>query len=542
MKSSELFVRCLEAEEVEFVFGLPGEENMEFLDALSSSKQIRFIMTHDERWAAFMANAYGRLSGKPGVCLTTLGPGATNLITGVADALLDFSPMVAITGQIGLAKIHKEAHQHVDILSTFRPVTKWNARIERPGTLPEIMRKAFRTASIEKPGPTHIEFPEDIATSETHGAPLAHDPIAYPEPGYEILAHAVSLIKNARMPLVLAGNGVIRGNASKELTSFVSKTKIGVTTTFMGAGALPADDECFISTVGLQSRDYISCGFDNADLIIAVGYDPVEFSPRFWNRDGAKRIIHIDFTPPEIDADYRALELLGDIKTTLSTITQSIDFEGEDSYYHKLKLYADHALHFSTSGFPLKPLRIISDIRRTLGRSDILVSDVGAHKIWIARFYPAYEENTVLISNGFASMGFAIPAAISSKLLYPGKKVVAAVGDGGFLMSLSEINTAVRLGLDFVCLIFNDGGFGLIEWKEKLRYGRDFFVKFDNPDFVKLSESFGAKGYRVTADDELLPVLEDAFKQKGPAVIDCPVDYSENLKLTEKLGRLICPL
>lgn len=310
----------------------------------------------------------------------------------------------------------------------------------------------------------------------------------------------------------------------------------------MGAGALPADDECFISTVGLQSRDYISCGFDNADLIIAIGYDPVEFSPRYWNKAGGKHIIHIDFTPSEIDADYQAFELLGDIRTTLSTITERIDFEMDSSYYHKLKLYVDHALHFSTSGFPLKPLRIIGDIRKALGRSDILISDVGAHKIWIARFYPAYEENTVLISNGFSSMGFAIPAAISSKLLYPDKSVIAAVGDGGFLMSLSEINTAVRLGLNFVCLIFNDGGYGLIEWKEKLRYDRDFFVKFKNPDFVKLSESFGAKGYRVTAEDELLPVLKDALNQKRPAVIDCPVDYSENLKLTEKLGRLICPL
>ena len=542
MKSSELFVRCLEAEDVEFIFGLPGEENIDFLDALSSSEKIRFVMTHDERWAAFMANAYGRLSGKPGVCLSTLGPGATNLITGVADALLDFSPLVAITGQVDLSKMHKESHQHVDILSAFRPVTKWNARIERPETMPEIMRKAFKTASIEKPGPAHIEFPEDIAATDTEGSPLPHDVIRYPGPADDTLARAVSLIKNARMPLVLAGNGVIRGKASAELKAFVSQTKMGVTTTFMGAGALPADDDFFISTVGLQSRDYISCGFDKADLIIAVGYDPVEFSPRYWNKDGGKRIIHIDFTPSEIDADYQALELLGDIRTTLSMITQRIDFEMEASYYHKLKLYVDHALHFSTSGFPLTPLRIVSDIRKALGRSDILISDVGAHKIWIARFYPAYEENTLLISNGFASMGFAIPAAISSKLLYPGKNVVAAVGDGGFLMTLSEINTAVRLGLNFVCLIFNDGGYGLIEWKEKLRCGRDFFVKFNNPDFVKLSESFGAKGYRVTAEDELLPVLTDALKQKGPSVIDCPVNYSENLKLTEKLGRLICPL
>lgn len=541
MKSSELFVQCLEAEGVEYIFGLPGEENIEFLKALSSSK-IRFILTHDERWAAFMANAYGRLSGSPGVCLSTLGPGATNLTTGVADALLDFSPMVAITGQVGLSRMHKESHQRIDILSAFRPVTKWNARIENPETIPEITRKAFKTASIEKPGPTHIEFPEDIASAETDGMPLSHDSVRYPQPTEYMLAKAVSMIKSARLPLILAGNGIIRGKAVTELKDFVSRTKIGVATTFMGAGSIPADDECFISTVGLQSKDYISCGFDKADLVIAVGYDPVEFSPSLWNRDGAKNIIHIDFTPSEIDVNYPAFELLGDIKTTLSMITERLHFEGDVSYYHRLKLYVDHALHFSVSGFPLKPLRIVGDIRKALGRDDVLISDVGAHKIWIARFYPAYRENTVLISNGFASMGFAIPAAISARLLYPDRNIVAAVGDGGFLMSMCEINTAVRLGLNFVCLIFNDGGYGLIEWKERLRYDRDFFVKFKNPDFVKLAESFGARGYRVAAEDELLPVIKDALVQKVPAIIDCPVDYSENTKLTEKLGRLICPL
>ncbi len=541
MKSSELFVKCLEAEGVEYIFGLPGEENMEFLNALSPSK-IKFILTHDERWAAFMANAYGRLSGRPGVCLSTLGPGATNLITGVADALLDFSPLVAITGQVGLSKVYKESHQYIDILSAFKPLTKWNARIESPGTIPEIVRKAFKKASIEKPGPTHIEFPEDIASIETEGFPLSHEPLRYPEPAEDILSLAVSMIKNATTPLVLAGNGVIRGKASKELRDFISRTKIGVTTSFMGMGALPADDPSFISTVGLQSKDYISCGFDKADLIITIGYDPVEFSPIYWNTNSHKNIIHINFTPSETDSHYSALELVGDIKTTLSLLTERIGFEKDTSYYHKLKQYADHALYFSTSGFPLKPIRVVNDIRAAIRKNDILISDVGAHKLWIARFYPAYEENTVIISNGLASMGFAIPAAISAKLLYPEKNVIAVVGDGGFLMSMCEINTAIRLGISFVCVIFNDGGYGLIEWKEKLRYKKDFFIKFHNPDFVKLAESFGAIGYRATSEEELSPILKDALNQDVPAIIDCPVDYSENLKLTEKLGRLICPM
>lgn len=541
MKSSELFVKCLECEGVEYIFGLPGEENIEFLNVLSTSK-IKFILTHDERGAAFMANAYGRLSGRPGVCLSTLGPGATNLITGVADALLDFSPMVAITAQVRRSKIYKESHQFIDILSVYKPITKWNSRIEIPETIPELVRKAFKTASIEKPGPSHIEFPEDMASVEVKGSPLSHESISYPEPAKDALLKAVSIIKDAKMPIILTGNGVIRGKAVKELRDFAHRTKIGVATTFMGIGVLSADDGCFISAVGLQSKDYISCGFDRADLIIAVGYDPVEFSPHCWNPGGRKNVIHINFTSSEVDSDYPALELIGDIKTTLSRIIEMIGFEKNVSYYHKLKLYTEHAVHFSTTGFPLKPLRVVHDIRKALGKSDILISDVGAHKIWLARFYPAYEENTVIISNGLASMGFAVPAAISAKLLYPEKNVVAGVGDGGFLMSLCEINTAIRLGLNFVCLIFNDGGYGLIEWKEKMRYKRDFFVKFNNPDFVKLAESFGAKGYRVTSENELLPILKDALIQDVPAIIDCPVDYSENIRFSEKLGRLICPM
>jgi len=541
MRSSELFVRCLEAEGCRYVFGIPGEENLELLNALSDSK-IQFITTHDERWAAFMANAYGRLSGTPGVCMSTLGPGATNLITGVADALLDFSPMIAVTGQVGLSKMHKESHQHIDILSAFKPLTKWNARIESPESIPEIVRKAFKKASLEKPGPSHVEFPEDIAVLETEGSPVPHEPFRYPEPADDILAEAVSMIRDSRIPLILAGNGVIRGKATRQLKEFVFRTKIGVTTTFMGAGAIPADDEFFISTVGLQARDYISCGFDRTDLVIAIGYDPVEFSPRYWNPDGKKKIIHINFTPSETDSGYAAHELVGDIGITLSMLLKMISFEKDPSFSQRLKLYTDHAMHFSTKGFPLKPLRIINEVRGSLQRSDILISDVGAHKIWIARFYPAYEENTVLISNGFASMGFGIPAAISAKLLYPERNVLAVVGDGGFLMSMCEINTAMRLGLNFVCLILNDGGYGLIEWKERLRYNKDFFVKFSNPDFVKLAESFGAHGYRVTSEVELPSILEEALHKDKPSIIDCPVDYSENLKFTEKLGRLICPM
>jgi len=539
MKASELIMRCLEREGVQYIFGLPGEENIDLLEAVLSS-QIQFVLTRDERGAAFMANVWGRLSARPGVCLSTLGPGATNLTTGIADAYLDFAPAVALTAQKATKDLHKESHQYINTVSMFRPITKWNTRIEVPDRIPEIVRKAFKLSSMEKPGPVHIEIPENIPSLSLDEEPLEPLDIIYPEPSRQAIARAVEMIKRARQPLILAGNGVIRGNATAHLAQFSRKLRIPVTTTFMGMGAIPADDDLFISTTGLQARDYISCGFDRADLIIAVGYDPVEFNPNYW--DGKKEILHINFTAADVDKHYRATEVIGNIKDTLSLLTESLTDEKDPSYFIALKGFAEKILEPTHRGFPLKPLRVIQGIRKSLGREDILISDVGAHKIWISRFYPAYSPDTVIISNGLAAMGIGIPAAISAKLLFPGKKVIAAVGDGGFLMSLPELETARRLNTPFVCLVFNDGGLGLIEWKERLRYHKDFFVKFNNPDFVKLAESFGVKGYRVSSEDELEPILKDALDQNVPAIIDCPVDYSENLLLSEKLGGLICPM
>jgi acetolactate synthase-1/2/3 large subunit len=539
MKASELIIRCLENEGVRYIFGLPGEENIDFLEAVTSSN-IHFVLTRDERGASFMANVWGRLSRNPGVCISTLGPGATNLTTGVADAYLDFAPMVAITAQKETKDLHKESHQYVNTVSMFRPITKWNTRIEVPDRVPEIIRKAFKISSMEKPGPVHIEIPENIASLTTDEEPLERSTPTYPVPSAEAISRAVKAIREARQPLILAGNGVIRGNATEQLYHFADKLKIPVTTTFMGMGVIPADDELFVSTTGLQSRDYISCGFDRADLVITVGYDPVEFNPDYW--DGRKDIIHINFTAADVDMNYRALEVVGNISDTLALLTHSLSDVKDPSYFIKLKNYAEKIMQCPQKGFPLKPLRIIKELRECLGREDILISDVGAHKIWIARFYPAYKENTVVISNGLASMGIAVPAAVSAKLLCPEKRVLAAVGDGGFVMSMAELETAVRMGTPFVCLILNDGGLGLIEWKERLKYKKDFFVKFNNPDFVKLAESFGAKGYRVSSEDELAPILKDALSQNVPAIIDCPVDYSENLLLSERLGRLICPM
>ncbi|HYA31655.1 MAG TPA: acetolactate synthase large subunit, partial [Thermodesulfovibrionales bacterium] len=465
MKASELIMRCLENEGVRYIFGIPGEENIDLLEAVDSSK-ITFLLTRDERGAAFMANVWGRLSGQPGVCLSTLGPGATNLTTGIADAYLDFAPTVAITAQKATKDLHKESHQYINTVSMFRPITKWNTRIEVPDRISEIIRKAFKVSSLEKPGPVHIEIPENVASLPVDEGPLALSGPEYPAPAAQAVTRAAAAIRNARQPLILAGNGVIRGKAEEQLYHFADKLKIPVTTTFMGMGAMPADHDLFVSTTGLQSRDFISCGFDRADLVITVGYDPVEFNPDYW--DGNKDIVHINFTSADVDKHYRALEVIGNIRDTLAVLTESLEGEKDPSYFIKLKGHAERIMKCQQKGFPLKPTRVLRELRAALGSEDILISDVGAHKIWIARFYPAYKGNTVIISNGLAAMGFAVPAAISAKLLFPEKKVVAAVGDGGFLMSVAEIETAVRLGTPFVCLIFNDGGLGLVQWKEKL--------------------------------------------------------------------------
>ena len=542
MKASDLFVHCLEKEGVEYIFGLPGEENMDLLESLRSSS-IQFITTRHEQGAAFMADVYGRLTGKAGVCLSTLGPGATNLVTGIADATLDRAPLVAITGQASLEKIHKESHQYIDVVENFRPITKWNARIEKPEITPEVIRKGFKLAQSEKPGSCHIEVPEDVAGIDTSGSPLPSNSHR-PTPGTDkaSAAKALQLIAKSDYPIILAGNGVIRGRAAEALQKFAEKTRIPVAHTFMGKGVLPFDHELNLLSIGLQAHDYVNCGFDKADLILAIGYDLVEYAPKFWNPHQDKIIIHLDFTPAEVDAHYfPEVEMVGDIQQILSQLTQEANPGKSIDCYKALRdmILSDLQEGSHNDSYPLKPQRILYDTRQVMGKEDILISDVGAHKIWVARMYPAYKPNTVIISNGFASMGIALPGAIAAKLVYPEKKVLALVGDGGFLMNVQELETACRLGTRFVCLIFNDGGYGLINWKQIREFGKPFGTSFNNPDFVKLAESFGAKGYRIGKAKELIPVLEEAFSQAVPSIIDCPVDYSENLKLTQKLGNLV---
>jgi len=545
MKVAEALVRCLEHEGVRYVFGLPGEENMEILDALSGSGTIAFVMVHHEQAAAFMADVYGRLTGRAGVCLSTLGPGATNLITGVADAFLDRAPMVALTGQTSRERMHKESHQHLDIVSTFRPLTKWSTLLQKPEVVAEVVRKAFKVAEQEKPGPTHIDIPEDVACAEIEFEELKIGERHEPEPKESTLRDALALIHKARFPMVLAGNGVVRARASAALRRFAEKFEIPVANTFMGKGVMPFDHPLCFMSVGLQARDYISCGFERSDLVVAVGYDMVEYHPELWNPKKDKKIVHIDRTPAEVDASYVPdIEVLGDIGNSLDRLTDMGAGRQGTSGANILREFIVREIEQfqDDTAFPMKPQKILSDVRKALGEQDIVISDVGAHKLWIARMFPCYHPNTCIISNGFASMGIAVPGAISAKIVHPDRKVVAVTGDGGFLMNVQELETAVRLGNPFAVLVLNDRSYGLIRWKQLTQYGRATAVDWGPIDFKLMAESFGARGYRVETAQELLPILREAISSRDVSVIDCPVDFNENIRLTEHLGHLICPI
>ncbi len=546
--ASEVFVKALENENVDYIFGVPGEENIDFLEALRNS-DIKFVLTRHEQGAGFMADIYGRLTGKAGVCLSTIGPGATNLLTPIADATLDRAPLVAITGQADTLRMHKESHQFVDIVSMLKPVTKWNTQIGRPEMVTEAVRKAFKIAEAEKPGATHLEFPENVA-AETCKKPEYFEvrKVRRPAPDYKAVALAVEMIRTSKKPLILAGNGAIRKRATRQLRTLLDKTGIPVCNTFMGKGAAGHTYEYNLFTIGLQSRDHVTCAIEEADLIICIGYDIVEYAPHFWNPDGEKPIIHIDFDPAEVDYWYHPqVELVGDIASTLWELNEKINADtlngpGKYALKHRQRILHDIHEHDDSTSFPFKPQKVLHDVRKALGDEDILISDVGAHKLWIARLYIVHVPNTCLISNGFATMGIALPGGIAAKLVHPDRRILTISGDGGFLMNVQELETAVRLGTPTVNMIWSDGTFGLIEWKQKNKYGHAFGTRFGNPDWVKLAEAYGAVGIKVKEGDDLVEVLERAFECDKPVVIDCPMDYSENVKLTKRLGQLVCPI
>ena len=544
MNVAEILVKCLENEGVKYIYGIPGEENLDVMNALRDSS-IQFITVRHEQGAAFMADVYGRLTGKAGVCLSTLGPGATNLMTGVADANSDGAPLVALTGQVGTERMHLTTHQFLDLVEMFKPVTKRSKQIIKPDTVNEIVRIAFKYAQSEKPGAAHIDLPCDIAGMEVPEgnatAPIkqAQKHVEYAD--FENIEDAAALIFKSERPVILAGHGAVRGNAAKAIRRFSHDLKIPVVNTMMAKGIVADDSPYSMWTVGLPQDDYQNVILKEADLVITVGYDLVEFAPRKWNADNNHRIIHIDTRGNHINKLYQPdIEVIGDLSDSLDRILKRCGRTKENKRFAdiKIKMEAEYRSFKDDMSFPMKPQKILYDIRQEMERNDILISDVGAHKMWIARHYRCYEPNTCIISNGFASMGISVPGAISAKLTFPDRKVLAVTGDGGFMMNCQEIETAVRLKIPFVTVIFHDDSYGLIKWKEQDKFGEDFFVDFSNPDFVKFAESMHAAGYRVTSAEEFPEILKDAFAQDRPAIIDCPVDYGENTKLTGYLKGL----
>lgn len=540
-KAAELVIRCLENEDVNFAFGIPGEENLDLMDAFHDTS-IRFVLTRHEEAAAFMADVHGRLTGRAGVCLSTLGPGATNLVTGIADAFLDRAPLVALTAQEPLSQVHKESHQYVDIVRLLAPVTKWNARVEDPESIPEILRKAFKIAETEKPGSTHVELPVDVAEATTKARPIPWERTRRPSPDRLSLEKAAALLAKAKRPMILAGNGVIRGGASTALTRFAEELQVPVASTFMGKGSIPWTSPLSLLTIGLQAYDYEHVGFNKADLVLCVGYDLVEYDPQHWNPRGDQRIVHIDFTPAEVSAFYvPEIEIVADIRESIELLHKRCRPRKPRRWVGELRASVLERLEGwreGRQGFA-KPQSLLKALRHAMRAEDILVSDVGAHKIWIGRFFQTEKPNTVLISNGLATMGIALPGGIAAKLTRPEQHVVTLSGDGGFLMMVHELETLKREKIATVNLVWRDGGLGSIRWKQKTRFGRTFGVDFGNPDLLELAKAFGVRGYRADKAGDLASILEEALERHEASVVDIPVDYGDNPFLIQEMGRVL---
>ncbi|MBS3921952.1 MAG: acetolactate synthase large subunit [Nitrosarchaeum sp.] len=543
MKASDLFVKCLENEGVEYIFGLPGEENSDFCISLLNSK-IKFILVRHEQSAAFMADIYGRITPNVGVCLATLGPGATNLTTGIANANMDRSRVLAITGQTDSHLLHKESHQNMDAITLFKPITKWNWSIRNANNIPEIVRRAFKISLEEKSGATHIELPQNIAKEMSDILPVNRSPTTRSIPHPSLVKKAAKIILESKRPIILVGNGCIRENSSSHIRQFTEKTGICSMNTFMAKGVISDKSERHLQTIGIKQADHALIAMKNADVVIAIGYDLVEYSPKNWNGDLSKKIIHIDFTSAEVDTYYPPeVEIDADVEYTIDAILEelekekkidpSIDFPKKEipELFKQIKQQVVNRIerHKNDKSYPIQPEKLVTDVRASLGDKDIVISDVGAHKMWISKTYNTFEPNTCLIPNGFCSMGFSVPGAIASQIVYPDRNVVAMCGDGSFLMNVQEIETACRLNLPIIIIVWVDGGYGLISLKEMDEYGKDAFTRFSNPDFVKLAQSFGAIGYHVKSSEEFPEILNEAKKSKDkPVIIAIDVDYSRN--------------
>jgi len=546
MKTSDLFVKALENEGVEYIFGIPGEENLDFLDSLQHSS-IKLVLTRHEQGAGFMAATYGRLTGKPGVCLATLGPGATNLVTPAAYAQLGGMPMLMITGQKPIKASKQGQFQIVDIVNMMRPITKFTKQVVHGNTISSTVREAFRLAMEERPGAVHIELPEDIAAEEADEHLYTVAPTRRPDADSHAIDSAIEMIQQAKMPLLLIGAGANRKRSSRALEAFIEKTGIPFFNTQMGKGVIDERHNAYLGTAALSDNDFLHCAIDRADLIINVGHDVIE-KPPFFMKDNGPKVIHVNFSPAQIDAVYfPQLDVVGDIATSVDRLSTALSPQSQwdFSYFYRVKEEVKERLskYSDDERFPLLPQSAVNIIREELNEDGILTLDNGVYKVWFARNYPCYQNNSLLLDNALATMGAGLPSAMLAKLINPDRKVISVCGDGGFMMNSQELETAVRLGLDMVVIILNDSAYGMIKWKQEGMGFNNFGLDYNNPDFVKYAESYGATGHRPTSHIEFRKILQQALDSKGVHLIDLGVDYSLNHSiLNEGLKEKICIL
>jgi len=530
MKTSDLFVKALESEGVEYIFGIPGEENLDLLNSLKDSK-IRLVLTRHEQAAGFMAATYGRLTGRAGVCLSTLGPGATNLVTPAAYAQLGAMPMVMITGQKPVKTSKQGQFQIVDVVSMMKPLTKYTRQIQSGNAVPAAVREAFRLAREERPGAAHLELPEDIAREQTDASLLVQSMVRRPLADEKSIQTAVDLISSARHPLLLVGAAANRKTTCRMLSKFVERTRIPFFTTQMGKGVIDERNPLFLGNAALSDHDFLHRAIEKADLIVNVGHDVVEKPPFFMDKE--TRVIHINFISASVDAVYfPQVEVIGDIADSVRRIGEGVDKDCSWDFdlFHEIKDAIEGQIksHIDDDSFPMVPPRLVSDMRKVMPSDGIIALDNGMYKIWFARNYKAHQTNTVLLDNALATMGAGLPSAMAAKLVHPERSVVAICGDGGFMMNSQELETAQRLGLNLVVVVLNDGGYGMIKWKQGQEGFDDFGLDFGNPDFVMQAQSYGASGHRVKTADEFAPLVENCLKDQGVHVIEVPVDYSIN--------------
>ncbi len=543
MKASDLFVKQLEEEGVEYIFGLPGEENLDLLESLRTSS-IKFVLTRHEQAAAFMAATYGRLTGKAGVCFSTLGPGATNLVTGIAHAQLIGAPLIAITGQKAIRDNWQACFQLIDVVSLMKPITKSAESITDPSTIPTVLRNAFKHAQAERPGAVHIELPEDVAGSDTDARLQKPGHSRRPDPDAKTIDGAAELINSSRHPLLIVSAAANRKLISQDLREFVERTGIHVVHTQMGKGVVSDESPYSLFATGIHKRDYVNCGIDRADLIITVGYSIVEYPPYVWNQALGKKIIHIDFVEADVDRYYDPeFEMVGDVSVSLRQLAPKVK-RREDKLFTDLRVFLAEKLSATCeTTFPPMPQEIVCHVRKVLGEDDILTLDNGIYKLWFSRLYRTYKPNTFILDNALATMGAGLPAAIAAKLVHPERRVLAVVGDGGFMMNAQELETAVRLNIPVVVLILNDNAFGFIKWKQEAMGFRSFGLDYTNPDFARFAESHGAVGMTVKKGDDLSVVLQKAFECRKVAVIECPIDYSFNYEtFSKEIENLVCEM